>query len=78
MRHRISFLLTCAAAIPLRRFAALRYDALSSIASSRAGHPYIRPKAIHDRDIVEEAAGDYMYMAMIQFVNSVRMMQDVE
>ena len=34
-------------------------------------HKYIRPKSIHDSDLVEEYATDYMYLACIQFINSV-------
>ncbi|KAK9720598.1 Serine/threonine-protein phosphatase 2A activator 2 [Basidiobolus ranarum] len=36
------------------------------------GHKHIRPKAIHDRDIVEEFSKDYMYLACIKFVNDVK------
>ncbi|KDQ56607.1 hypothetical protein JAAARDRAFT_36089 [Jaapia argillacea MUCL 33604] len=36
------------------------------------GHKYIRPKAIHDPEIVEEYSKDYMYFACIQFINSVK------
>ena len=36
-----------------------------------SGHKFIRPKAIHDPDIVEEYAKHYMYFACIQFINSV-------
>jgi hypothetical protein len=35
------------------------------------GHKHIRPKAIHDKDVVEEFSKDYMYLACIQFVDSV-------
>jgi serine/threonine-protein phosphatase 2A activator len=34
-------------------------------------HKHIRPKAIHDKDVVDEFAKDYMYLACIQFVESV-------
>ena len=37
-----------------------------------SGHKFIRPKAIHDPDIVEEYAKHYMYFACIQFINSVK------
>ncbi len=37
------------------------------------GHKYLRPKAIHDSEIVEEVSKDYMYFACIQFINSVRL-----
>lgn len=40
-------------------------------ASQLRGHKYIRPKSIHDPEIVEEYAKDYMYFACIQFINSV-------
>lgn len=36
------------------------------------GHKYIKPKAIHDADIVDEYSKDYMYFACIKFINSVR------
>ncbi|KZT26097.1 Phosphotyrosyl phosphatase activator [Neolentinus lepideus HHB14362 ss-1] len=36
------------------------------------GHKYIRPKAIHDAEIVEEYSKHYMYFACIQFINSVK------
>ncbi|EIN14639.1 Phosphotyrosyl phosphatase activator [Punctularia strigosozonata HHB-11173 SS5] len=36
------------------------------------GHKYIRPKAIHDSEVVEEYAKNYMYFACIQFINSVK------
>lgn len=38
----------------------------------RAGHKYIKPKAIHDADIVDEYSKQYMYFACIKFINSVR------
>jgi serine/threonine-protein phosphatase 2A activator len=37
-----------------------------------AGHKYIKPKAIHDAEVVEEYAKEYIYFACIQFINSVR------
>lgn len=36
------------------------------------GHKYIKPKSIHDTDIVDEYAKHYMYLACIKFINSVR------
>ncbi|TFK28219.1 Phosphotyrosyl phosphatase activator [Coprinopsis marcescibilis] len=36
------------------------------------GHKYIRPRAIHDREVVEEYAKDYMYFACIEFINSIK------
>ncbi|KAF5372463.1 hypothetical protein D9758_005127 [Tetrapyrgos nigripes] len=36
------------------------------------GHKYIRPKAIHDAEIVEEYAKEYIYFACIRFINSVK------
>ncbi|THU84548.1 Phosphotyrosyl phosphatase activator, partial [Dendrothele bispora CBS 962.96] len=36
------------------------------------GHKYIRPKAIHDPEIVEEYAKEYIYFACIRFINSVK------
>ncbi|KZS96925.1 Phosphotyrosyl phosphatase activator, partial [Sistotremastrum niveocremeum HHB9708] len=36
------------------------------------GHKYIRPKSIHDKDILEQYSKDYMYLACIQFINSIK------
>ncbi|KAJ3827188.1 Phosphotyrosyl phosphatase activator [Lentinula raphanica] len=36
------------------------------------GHKYIRPKSIHDPEIVEEYAKEYIYFACIQFINSIK------
>ncbi|CAG8551166.1 1207_t:CDS:2, partial [Acaulospora colombiana] len=36
------------------------------------GHKYIRPKSIHDKDIVDEYSKEYMYLACIKFINSVK------
>ena len=36
------------------------------------GHKYIKPKSIHDPDIISEFSADYMYLACIKFINSVR------
>ncbi|CAG8475567.1 8876_t:CDS:2 [Paraglomus brasilianum] len=36
------------------------------------GHKYIRPKSIHDTDIVDEYSKDFMYLACIKFINSVK------
>ncbi|KAI8821653.1 uncharacterized protein EV422DRAFT_526481 [Fimicolochytrium jonesii] len=41
-------------------------------ASQLSDHKHIRPKAIHDPDIVEEFSKDYMYLACIKFINSVK------
>jgi serine/threonine-protein phosphatase 2A activator len=41
-------------------------------AAQLRGHKYIRPRAIHDADVVAEYAREYMYFACIQFINSVR------
>jgi len=35
------------------------------------GHKYIRPKSIHDAEVVEEYSKDYMYFACIDLINSV-------
>ncbi|CAG8558933.1 2904_t:CDS:2 [Dentiscutata erythropus] len=40
--------------------------------SQLIGHKYIRPKSIHDKDIVDEFSKDYMYLACIKFINSVK------
>jgi len=36
------------------------------------GHKYIRPKSIHDSDIVDGYAKYYMYFACIKFINSIK------
>ncbi|KAG5635083.1 hypothetical protein H0H81_012494 [Sphagnurus paluster] len=36
------------------------------------GHKYIRPKAIHDADIVDEYSKHYIYFACIKFINSIK------
>ncbi|KAH8833726.1 Phosphotyrosyl phosphatase activator [Flagelloscypha sp. PMI_526] len=36
------------------------------------GHKFIKPKAIHDAEIVEEYAKQYIYFACIQFINSIK------
>ncbi|KAE9405622.1 Phosphotyrosyl phosphatase activator [Gymnopus androsaceus JB14] len=36
------------------------------------GHKYIRPKSIHDAEIVEEYAKEYIYFACIKFINSIK------
>ena len=43
-----------------------------SFTHSIPGHKYIRPKAIHDPEIVEEYSQHYIYFACIAFINSVR------
>ncbi|KAI9346585.1 Phosphotyrosyl phosphate activator protein-domain-containing protein [Obelidium mucronatum] len=35
-------------------------------------HKYMRPKCIHDSEILEEFSQDYMYLACIKFINSVK------
>lgn len=34
-------------------------------------HKYLRPKAIHDADILEEFSKDYMYLSYVRYINSV-------
>jgi len=36
------------------------------------GHKYLRPKSIHDNEVVEEFSKDYMYFACIRFINSIK------
>jgi hypothetical protein len=36
------------------------------------GHKYLRPKAIHDDEILEEFSKDYMYLSYVRYINSVR------
>ncbi|KAJ3344467.1 Serine/threonine-protein phosphatase 2A activator 2 [Entophlyctis luteolus] len=35
-------------------------------------HKHLRPKCIHDSEILEEFSKDYMYLACIKFINSVK------
>jgi serine/threonine-protein phosphatase 2A activator len=41
-------------------------------ASQLATHKHLKPKCIHDKEIVEEFAPDYMYLKCVQFINSVK------
>ncbi|KAI9151028.1 Serine/threonine-protein phosphatase 2A activator 2 [Blastocladiella emersonii ATCC 22665] len=41
-------------------------------ASQLADHKHLRPKSIHNAEIVEAFAADYMYLGCIQFINSVK------
>lgn len=41
-------------------------------AGQLADHPYLRPKSIHDVEIVDECARSYMYFACIQAINTVK------
>ncbi|SPO27122.1 probable RRD2 - Activator of the phosphotyrosyl phosphatase activity of PP2A [Ustilago trichophora] len=41
-------------------------------AGQLSNHRHLRPKAIHDAEIVDEFAPKYMYLACIQFINSVK------
>ncbi|KAF8955364.1 Serine/threonine-protein phosphatase 2A activator 2 [Entomortierella lignicola] len=41
-------------------------------AAQLRGHKYIRPKSIHDDDIVSEFSKDYMYLSCVKFINSVK------
>ncbi|RDB17062.1 Serine/threonine-protein phosphatase 2A activator 2 [Hypsizygus marmoreus] len=36
------------------------------------GHKYIKPRAIHDPEVVEEYSKDYIYFACIEFINSIK------
>jgi len=36
------------------------------------GHKYLKPKSIHDQEILDEFSKDYMYLACIQFINSIK------
>ncbi|KDQ13771.1 hypothetical protein BOTBODRAFT_110976 [Botryobasidium botryosum FD-172 SS1] len=41
-------------------------------AAQLRGHKYLRPKSIHDPDVLEEYSKYYMYLACIQFINSIK------
>ncbi|RKO97009.1 Phosphotyrosyl phosphatase activator, partial [Caulochytrium protostelioides] len=36
------------------------------------GHRYLRPKSIHDKDVLEAFSKDYMYLACVQSVNAIK------
>jgi len=36
------------------------------------GHKHLRPKSIHDPEILDEFSKDYMYLACIKFINSIK------
>lgn len=40
--------------------------------SQLRGHKYIRPKSIHDAEIVDEYSKQYIYFASIKFINSIK------
>ncbi|KAI8140207.1 Phosphotyrosyl phosphatase activator [Fennellomyces sp. T-0311] len=40
--------------------------------SQLKNHKYIRPKSIHDTDVVQEFSKSYMYLACIRFINEVK------
>ncbi|GAA6032304.1 hypothetical protein JCM8097_008109 [Rhodosporidiobolus ruineniae] len=35
-------------------------------------HKYLRPKAIHDSEILDEFAKDYMYLSYVRYINSIK------
>jgi serine/threonine-protein phosphatase 2A activator len=39
--------------------------------SQLTNHKYLRPKSIHDSDMVDELEKDYMYFSCIKHINSV-------
>ncbi|KAI9106256.1 Phosphotyrosyl phosphatase activator, partial [Phlyctochytrium arcticum] len=41
-------------------------------ASQLADHKHLRPKSIHSQDVISQYAADYMYLACVQFINSVK------
>jgi len=41
-------------------------------AAQLRGHKYIRPKSIHDPEVVEEYSKHYIYFACIAFINSIK------
>jgi hypothetical protein len=41
-------------------------------AAQLVGHRFVRPRGIHDADIVEALAPQYMYFDCVRYVNSVR------
>jgi hypothetical protein len=63
-------------ALPVGIGAADRYhegdNACTLLTFVDAENPSIRPKHISDKRLVEDTAGDYLYMAAIHFINSVK------
>ena len=45
---------------------------LSSNSFVLSGYKFVRPKAIHDAEIVDELSKQYIYFSCIKFINSVR------
>ncbi|EPQ28823.1 uncharacterized protein PFL1_03626 [Pseudozyma flocculosa PF-1] len=41
-------------------------------AGQLSNHKYLRPKSIHDAEVTDEFASKFMYLACIQFINSVK------
>ncbi|KIM80663.1 hypothetical protein PILCRDRAFT_528915 [Piloderma croceum F 1598] len=41
-------------------------------AAQLRGHKFVRPKAIHDAEIVDELSKQYIYFSCIQFINSIK------
>lgn len=64
----------CLFSLVLRNYEACRRLVTERVYSDicAAGHKFVRPKGIHDPEIVEELSKDYMYFSCIQFINSVR------
>jgi serine/threonine-protein phosphatase 2A activator len=48
-----------------------RVEKLCRLTLIYIGHKFLRPKSIHDNEVVEEYSKDYMYLACIHFINSV-------
>ena len=42
-----------------------------TVCQTYTGHRHLRPKSIHDKEILDEFSKEYMYFACIQFINSV-------
>lgn len=64
--------------IPVRKCPVERFvqclrgrNSTSPLTLNFIGHKFLRPKSIHDNEIVEEYSKDYMYLACIHFINSV-------
>jgi hypothetical protein len=38
----------------------------------RAEHAHIKPRSIHNAEVLEAYGGEYMYLSAIQFINEVR------
>jgi len=41
-------------------------------AAQLVGHPHIRPRSIHSREVLEACSPDFLYLAAVRFVRQAR------